>query len=205
MNLKIIHFIIHRMRLTFESKASSQLWIEMAYSPVLHTCTAILWVGVCKSSQQTAGSWTDKNTNQIWSERICISSGIGLDLEVISYEPVLCRERCNVSLSSAFNRKQSSRWRAAHPRRLCVNREESQTPQDGIEPGWSLIPSPPSTDEEDPWEKSAFDTDTNSSAKACIRVRLAKITLSAWSPGAPHAGLTGKQSYTSLTPWHISS
>lgn len=130
-------------------------------------------------------------TNQIWAEDICISWGTGLDLEVISYEPVLSRRRCNVSMSSTFNCSlcepslfsKSERGSSA----LQIHKPNTL--------GWDLTRMELRGAQSMPihtWKGSLGKVQLQHwhkhRSKACIRVRLAKITLSVWSPWAPNAG-----------------
>lgn len=133
-------------------------------------------------------------TNQIWAEDICISRGTGLDLEVISYEPVLGRRQCNVSVSSTF------KW-SATPAPVCFSTPDRRRREHaaaaalqtcevrgvkhlgmGFNPGMGAQSAPVRNTERDRWEKFTAGADTNSESEACIRVRLAEITLSARFP-----------------------
>lgn len=97
-------------------------------------------------------------TNQIWAKDICISWGKGLDLEVILYEPVLSRRRCNVSTSSTFSCSPCER-------RLFSESVGGSEALSKNTLGWDLTrmeSNPdPSTHARDRWEKFSPDTDTN--------------------------------------------
>ncbi len=120
-----------------------------------------------------------RKTNQIWAEDICISWGTGLDLEVISYEPVLNRHRCNVSMSSTFNcslcepslssKSDSQREGAQLLNTACKPSEAKHLGmgfnQDGAE--WSPIHAHPHM-EGITGKKFRLDTDTNSGARPVL-------------------------------------
>lgn len=79
---------------------------------------------------------------------------MGLDLEVISYEPVLSRRPCNVSTSSTFG---------CSPSVFQVGGGLEKKKKNTL--GWDLTrmesnPGPP-TRARDHWEKFIPDTDTN--------------------------------------------
>lgn len=83
---------------------------------------------------------------------------MGLDLEVISYEPVLSRRRCNVSTSSTFGCSPSVFQVGGKGGAGGAALKKNTL-------GWDLTrmesnPGPP-TRARDHWEKFSPDTDTN--------------------------------------------